>query len=152
MFHPKNGRTDGSGVGAADAEAALLAAAKMNATPASSASPGSAVNPTPPSAPKVPVPTKSLWQAVRLPVLGLAALVLLALIVLVSVRVRQRRALDAQLAPLQAAARASRTQAAGMTGMGSPGPGYGKPAGPRCWAVRRRAANPWAVARRIRAG
>src|SRR6266545_5727733 len=128
VFHHKGERTDGSGFGTADAAAALLAAAKINATPTSSASPGKAGNPTPPSAPKVHVPTKSLWQAVRLPALGLAALLVLALIILVSVRVRQRRALDAQLAPLQAAARASRTQgAAGMTGMGSPGPGYGQP-------------------------
>ena len=129
VFHHKGGRTDGSGFGTADAAAALLAAAKINATPTSSASPGTAGNPTPPTAPKVHVPTKSLWQAVRLPALGLAALLLLALIILISVRVRQRRALDAQLAPLQAAARASRTQAASMTGMGSPGPGYGQPPG-----------------------
>ena len=129
VFHHKGGRTDGSGFGTADATAALLAAAKINATPTSSASPGTAGNPTPPTAPKVHVPTKSLWQAVRLPALGLAALLLLALIILISVRVRQRRALDAQLAPLQAAARASRTQAAGMTGMGSPGPGYGQSPG-----------------------
>jgi Subtilase family len=128
VFRPKGGQKDGSGVGTADAAAALLAAAKINATPTGSASPGSAVNPTPPTAPKVKVATKSLWQAVRIPVLGLAALVLLALIILITVRVRQRRALDAQLAPLQAAARASRAQSvAGMTGMGSPGPGYGGP-------------------------
>ncbi len=128
VFRPKNGQKDGSGIGTADAAAALLAAAKINATPTGSASPGSAVNPTPPAAPKVKVHTKSLWQAVRIPVLGLAALVLLALIILITVRVRQRRALDAQLAPLQAAARASRAQSmAGMTGMGSPGPGYGGP-------------------------
>ena len=128
-FHPKNGRQDGSGFGTADAAAALLAAAKINATPTSSASPA-AGNPTPPAAPKVHVRTKSLWQAVRIPVLGLVALILLALIILVTVRVRQRRALDAQLAPLQAAARASRAQsAASMTGMGSPGPGYGPPPG-----------------------
>ena len=126
VFHPKGGQKDGSGAGTADAAAALLAAAKINATPTSSASPGSAVNPTPPAAPKVRLHTKSLWQAVRIPVLGLVALVLLALIILITVRVRQRRALDAQLAPLQAAARASRgPSAAGMTGMGSPGPGYG---------------------------
>ena len=131
VFTHKGGRTDGSGSGTADAAAALLAAARINATPASSASPGTAGNPTPPAAPKVHVATKSLWQAVRLPALGLAALLLLALIILVSVRVRQRRALDAQLAPLQAAARASRTHAAGMTGMGSPGPGYGQPPGAR---------------------
>ena len=130
VFHHKGERTDGSGFGTADAAAALLAAAKINATPTSSASPGTAGNPTPPAAPKVHVRTKSLWQAVRLPVLGLVALVLLALIILVSVRVRQRRALDARLAPLQAAARASRAQdAASMAGMGSPGPGYGPPAG-----------------------
>ena len=130
VFRHKGGRQDGSGFGTADAAAALLAAATINATPTSSASPGSAGNPAPPTAPAVKVHTKSLWQAVRIPVLGLAALVLLALIILISVRVRQRRALDAQLAPLQAAARASRAQAtAGMTGMGSPGPGYGPPAG-----------------------
>jgi len=129
-FRHKGGQRDGSGAGTADAAAALLAAATINATPTSSASPGSAGNPTPPTAPVVKVSTKSLWQAVRIPVLGLAALVLLALIILISVRVRQRRVLDAQLAPLQAAARASRAQsAAGMTGMGSPGPGYGPPAG-----------------------
>ena len=128
VFRHKGGRQDGSGFGTADAAAALLAAATINATPTSSASPGSAGNPAPPTAPAVKVHTKSLWQAVRIPVLGLAALVLLALIILISVRVRQRRALDAQLAPLQAAARASRAQAtAGMTGMGSPGPGYGPP-------------------------
>ncbi|HZC64503.1 MAG TPA: S8 family serine peptidase [Streptosporangiaceae bacterium] len=128
VFRPKGGQKTGSGVGTADAAAALVAAAKINATPTSSGSPGSAANPTPPAAPKVTVHTKSLWQAVEIPVLGLAALVLLALIILITVRVRQRRALDAQLAPLQAAARASRAQsAAGMTGMGSPGPGYGGP-------------------------
>ncbi len=130
VFHHKGERRDGSGFGTADAAAALLAAAKINATPASSASPGAAGNPAPPSAPAVHVRTESLWQAVRVPALGLVALVLLALIILVTVRVRQRRALDAQLAPLQAAARASRAGgAAGMAGMGSPGPGYGQPAG-----------------------
>ena len=129
-FQPQDGRKDGSGFGTADAAAALLAAAKINATPASSASAGTAANPTPPAPPKVHVVTKSLWQAVRIPALGLVALVLLALIILITVRVRQRRALDAQLAPLKAAARASRAQAAaGMTGMGSPGPGYGQPPG-----------------------
>ena len=90
-FRHKDGQQDGSGAGTADAAAALLAAATINATPTSSASPGSAGNPTPPTAPVVKVSTKSLWQAVRIPVLGLAALVLLALIILISVRVRQRR-------------------------------------------------------------
>jgi hypothetical protein len=128
-FHHPGGHKDGSGFGTADAAAALLAAAKINATPTSSASAGPAGNPTPPTAPVVKVHTKSLWQAVRIPVLGLAALILLALIILITVRVRQRRALDAQLAPLQAAALASRAQT--MAGMGSPGPGYGPPVGAR---------------------
>ena len=127
-FQPQGGRKDGSGFGTVDAATALLAAAKINATPTSPAPAGAAANPTPPKAPKVHVATKSLWQAVRIPVLGLVALVLLGLIILITVRVRQRRALDVQLAPLQAAARASRAQAAaGMNGMGSPGPGYGPP-------------------------
>jgi subtilisin family serine protease len=50
VFHPQGGQKDGSGIGTADADAALLAAAKINATPTGSAS-GSAVNPTPPAAP-----------------------------------------------------------------------------------------------------
>ncbi len=45
-FRHKNGRKDGSGFGTVDAAAALLAAAKINATPTSSASPA-AGNPTP---------------------------------------------------------------------------------------------------------
>lgn len=50
----------------------------------------------------------SLWDALRYPVLGLAALLLIALIVLIMVRTRQRRRLDAELAPLRAAAQAAR--------------------------------------------
>ena len=44
-FRHKGGRKDGSGFGTADAAAALLAAATINATPTGSASPGSAGQP-----------------------------------------------------------------------------------------------------------
>ena len=105
VFHPKGGRQDGSGFGTVDAAAALAAAAKINATLSSSSSPA---NPTPPAAPKVKVHSQSLWDALRYPVLGLAALLLIALLVLITVRTRQRRALNAELAPLRAAAQAGR--------------------------------------------
>ncbi len=108
-FHPTGGRRTGSGFGTVDAAAALTAAAKINATPTSSAAPS---NPTPPAPPKVKVHATSLWDAVRYPVLGLAAVLLIALIVLITVRTRQRRALDAQLAPLRAAAQAGRAHSA----------------------------------------
>jgi len=104
-FHPKGGRADGSGFGTVDAAAALGAAAKINAALSSTAS---ATAPTPPAAPKVKVHSTSLWDALRYPVLGLAALLLIALIVLITVRTRQRRRLDAELAPLRAAAQAAR--------------------------------------------
>ena len=104
-FHPQGGRADGSGFGTVDAAAALGAAAKINASLSSTAS---AAAPTPPAAPKVKVHSTSLWDALRYPVLGLAALLLIALIVLITVRTRQRRRLDAELAPLRAAAQAAR--------------------------------------------
>jgi hypothetical protein len=88
-----------------DAAAALTAAAKINTALSSTASPAA---PTPPAAPKVKVHSTSLWDALRYPVLGLAALLLIALIVLITVRTRQRRRLDAELAPLRAAAQAAR--------------------------------------------
>ena len=105
-FHPKGGRANGSGFGTVDAAAALGAAAKINASLSSSTA--SAAAPTPPAAPKVKVHSTSLWDALRYPVLGLAALLLIALIVLITVRTRQRRRLDAELAPLRAAAQAAR--------------------------------------------
>ena len=104
-FHPKGGRRTGSGFGTVDAAAALTAAAKINTALSSTASPAA---PTPPAAPKVKVHSTSLWDALRYPVLGLAALLLIALIVLITVRTRQRRRLDAELAPLRAAAQAAR--------------------------------------------
>ncbi len=108
VFHPQGGRRTGSGFGTVDAAAALVAAAKINATLPATASPA---NPTPPAPPRIKVHSTSLWDALRYPVLGLAALLLIALIVLITVRTRQRRALDAQLAPLRAAARGGRAQA-----------------------------------------
>lgn len=123
-FHPpKGGRRTGSGFGTVDAAAALTAAAKINSTLSSSASPA---NPTPPAAPKVKVHATSLWDALRYPVLGLAALLVIALLVLITVRTRQRRRLDAELAPLRAAAQAARGHPANgadlaAAGAGAPG-------------------------------
>jgi Subtilase family len=137
VFHPKGGRRDGSGFGTVDAAAALTAAAKINATLSSTSSPA---NPTPPAAPKVRVHTQSLWDALRYPVLGLAALLLLALIVLITVRSRQRRALNAELAPLRAAAQAGRGHPANEVAdsdlvPASAGLGSGVPFGPGGAAV-----------------
>ncbi len=122
-FHSKGGRRTGSGFGTVDAAAALTAAAKINSTLSSNAS---AANPTPPAPPKVKVHSTSLWDALRYPVLGLAALLLIALLVLITVRTRQRRALDAELAPLRAAAQAARAHPANgadlaSAGVGAPG-------------------------------
>ncbi len=107
-FRHKGGRKDGSGFGTADAATALLAAARINT--ALSGGHGTGASPTPPKAPVVKVHTPSLWHVLRYPVLGLAAILLLALIILIIVRTRQRRALNAQLAPLRAAAQASRAR------------------------------------------
>ena len=133
-FHPKGGRRTGSGFGTVDAAAALTAAAKINSTLSSSASPA---NPTPPAPPKVKVHSTSLWDALRYPVLGLAALLVIALLVLITVRTRQRRRLDAELAPLRAAAQAARAHSANgadlaSAGVGAPG---GVPFGPGGAAV-----------------
>lgn len=123
-FHPQGGRRSGSGFGTVDVAAALTAAAKINATPSSS---GSAANPTPPAAPTVKVHSTSLWDALKYPVLGLAALLLIALTVLITVRTRQRRALNAQLAPLRAAAQAGRAPSANGADLAAAG--VGAPAG-----------------------
>ena len=119
-FHPKGGRRDGSGFGTVDAAAALTAAAKINTALSSTAS---AAAPTPPAAPKVKVHSTSLWDALRYPVLGLAALLLIALIVLITVRTRQRRRLDAELAPLRAAAQAARAHSPNGADLASAGVG-----------------------------
>jgi Subtilase family len=120
-FRHQGGRQDGSGYGTADAAAALIAAARINASlPAGS---GTQVNPTPPKPPAVKVQTPSLWHALRYPLLGLAAILLIALITLIVVRRQRRRALDAQLAPLRAAAKASRGQPAnGARSLSNTGP------------------------------
>ena len=131
VFHPPGGRASGSGAGTVDTEAALLAAAKINATPTSS--PSTKASPLqPPPAPKVQAkPTTTLWDAVRYPVIGLAAILLIALLVLIISRRRQRRARDARLAPVRAAAAQSprRQQLAnGARGPGEPAAGREPPA------------------------
>jgi subtilase family protein len=124
-FHPpKGGRRTGSGSGTVNVGAALAAAAKINATLSATASPA---NPTPPAPPRVKVHSTSLWDALRYPVLGLAALLLIALTVLITVRTRQRRALNAQLAPLRAAAQAGRAHSANGADLSSAD--VGAPAG-----------------------
>jgi hypothetical protein len=127
VFRPKTGKQIGSGSGTVDASAALVAAAQINAAlPTSKPSAGNA-GPTPPAAPVVKVKTPTLWHALRYPVLGVASILLLGLVILIVVRVRQRRALDAQLAPLRAAAQASRrpplTEEASFSSTGQPGSG-----------------------------
>jgi Subtilase family len=124
-FHPAGGRRDGSGFGTVDAAAALGAAAKINASLSSSTA--SSAAPTPPAAPKVKVHSTSLWDALRYPVLGLAALLLIALIVLITVRTRQRRRLDKELAPLRAAAQAARSHS--PNGADLAAAGVGAPSG-----------------------
>ena len=118
VFHPAATQRAGSGAGTADADAALVAAARIYATMTASQATASPVTPTPPAAPKVAVHTTSLWTALRYPVLGIAAILLIAVVALISVRIRQRRELDAQLAPLRAAAQATRAARAD----GLPGP------------------------------
>ena len=108
VFHPPAGQQAGSGAGTVDAAAALVSAARIYATMPASQGTARPVAPTPPAAPKVAVHTTSLWSALRYPVLGIAAILLLAVAVLIWVRVRQRRELDARLAPLRAAAEAPR--------------------------------------------
>ncbi len=119
VFHPAAGQQAGSGAGTVDAAAALVSAARIYATMTASHATASPVTPTPPAAPKVAVHTTSLWTALRYPVLGIAAILLLAVVALILVRVRQRRELDARLAPLRAAAQA--TQATRATRPGLPG-------------------------------
>ncbi len=108
VFHPQAGQQAGSGAGTVDAAAALVSAARIFATMSASQGTARPVTPTPPAAPKVAVHTTSLWNALRYPVLGIAAILLLAVAILIWVRVRQRRELDARLAPLRAAAEAPR--------------------------------------------
>ncbi|HWG64542.1 MAG TPA: S8 family serine peptidase [Streptosporangiaceae bacterium] len=112
VYHPAGGARHGSGHGTADAVAALLAAARLNAavtdTQGSSATPGAGQ--APPSPPAVRAQSSSLWLALRYPVAGLAAVLLIALAVLFISRIRQRRARAARLAPVRQAARLAASQ------------------------------------------
>lgn len=104
VFRPPGGRLDGSGFGTADAAAALVAAANINAAVPSGSASGPAA---PPAAPAVHVKTESIERALRYPALGVAALLLIALVLLLTGRARRRRARTASLAPLHDAARAA---------------------------------------------
>jgi hypothetical protein len=122
VFRPPGGRKDGSGFGTADAQAALLQAAHINAAvPAHSGSGAAAVAP---SAPPVHPHGMGAYVTVRSAALGLAALLLLCLLgFILRGPARRRRARAARLAPLRDAAlgavRAQPNLSAGPTAPGS---------------------------------
>jgi subtilisin family serine protease len=101
VFRPPGGLRNGSGHGTADAQAALLAAAHINAAvPANSGSGGAVVAP---SSPVVHPRGTGIYGTVRYAALGLAALLVLGLLgFLIAGRARRRRA---RLAPLRAVSR-----------------------------------------------
>jgi len=104
VFRPKGGRLDGSGYGTADAEAALLAAAKINAAVPAKSGTGAAV--AAPSSPVVHPRTAHLARTLRYAALGVAAVLLLALLIFaLTRRARRRRARASRLAPLRDVAR-----------------------------------------------
>ena len=101
VFRPPGGLKDGSGHGTADAQAALLAAAHINAAvPAHSGSGGAVVAP---SSPVVHPRGTGIYGTLRYAALGLAAFLVLVLLgLLLAGRARRRRA---RLAPLRDVAR-----------------------------------------------
>jgi len=104
VFRPKGGRLTGSGYGTADAQGALLAAAKINAAVPGKSGSGAAV--TAPSSPVVHPRTAHLAQTLRYVALGVAAVLLLALLIFaLTRRARRRRARATRLAPLRDVAR-----------------------------------------------
>ena len=104
VFRPPDGLKNGSGHGTADAQAALLAAAHIDAAvPAHSGSGGAVVAP---SSPVVHPRGTGIYRTVRYAALGLAALLVLGLLgFLLAGRARRRRARAARLAPLRAVSR-----------------------------------------------
>src|ERR1039457_2160408 len=104
VFRPPDGLKNGSGHGTADAQAALLAAAHIDAAvPAHSGSGGAVVAP---SSPVVHPRGTGISRTVRYAALGLAALLVLGLLgSLLAGRARRRRARAARLAPLRAVSR-----------------------------------------------
>jgi subtilase family protein len=99
VFRPRNGRLNGSGYGTADAQAALIAAARINAAVPTSGSGGAVAAP---SSPAVRAQGTSVWAMLQYGALILAGILLLGLFgFIVFGRVRRRRARAARLAPLR---------------------------------------------------
>ncbi|HEY4850721.1 MAG TPA: S8 family serine peptidase [Streptosporangiaceae bacterium] len=99
VFRPRNGRLNGSGYGTADAQAALVAAARINAAVPTSGSGGAVAAP---SSPAVRAQGTSVWAMLQYGALILAGILLLGLFgFIVFGRVRRRRARAARLAPLR---------------------------------------------------
>ncbi len=100
IFRPRGGRLNGSGYGTADAQAALVAAARINAAvPTQSGSGGAGAAP---SSPAVGAQGTSVWAMLQYGALTLAGILLLGLFgFIVFSRVRRRRARAARLAPLR---------------------------------------------------
>jgi hypothetical protein len=104
VFRPPGGLKDGSGHGTADAQAALLAAAKINAAVPNGSGSGGAV--AAPSSPPVRAHGTGIYGTVRYAALGLAVLLVLAFVgFIIGSRARRRRARAARLAPLRDVAR-----------------------------------------------
>ena len=100
VFRPPGGQKDGSGFGTADAQAAMLQAAHINAAVPAHSGSGAAV--VAPSSPPVHVRSAGIWGTLRYAAFGLAALLLLALFgIILNGRARRRRARAARLAPLR---------------------------------------------------
>jgi hypothetical protein len=100
VFRPKGGRLNGSGYGTADAQGALVAAARINAAvPSQSGSGGAGAAP---SSPAVRGQGTSVWAMLQYGALILAGILLLGLFGFILFRgVRRRRARAARLAPLR---------------------------------------------------
>jgi Subtilase family len=104
VFRPPGGLKDGSGHGTADAQAALLEAAKINAAVPNGSGSGGAV--VAPSSPPVHARGTGIYGTVRYAALGLAVLLVLAFLgFIIGRRARRRRARAARLAPLRDVAR-----------------------------------------------
>jgi Subtilase family/Pentapeptide repeats (8 copies) len=104
VFRPPGGKLDGSGSGTADAQAALVAAARINAAVPSGSASGGAV--TAPTSPAVRAAGEGVWGMLRSVALAVAAgLLLLLIVVALYLRAQRRRSRNARLAPLREAGR-----------------------------------------------
>jgi hypothetical protein len=108
VFRPPGGLEDGSGYGTADAGAALLQAARINAAVPAHSGSGGAIKA--PSSPPVHARGAGIWGTLRYAALGLAAVLLVTLAgFLLSGRARRRRARPARPAPSTRPARSTRS-------------------------------------------